>query len=86
MNWILLAFNVIAELPGILKIVEKAFDGVPDSSDEKKKMAKEMAKALVRGLSGISGADLDAILKRIDVLVDPLIDLFCAVFFKKETV
>jgi len=86
MNWIMLAFNIIAELPVILKIVEKAFDGVPDSGAEKKKMAKEMAKAIIRGMSGISGSDLDGILKKVDVLVDPLIDLMCAVFFPKEEV
>jgi len=85
MNWIMLAFNVIAELPGILKIVEKAFDGIHDSSAEKKQMAKEMVKAVIRGLTGASSADLDALLKKIDAIVDPLIDLLCAVFFKKET-
>ena len=84
MNWIMLVIKVIAELPGMLKIIEKAFDGVPDSSEEKKAMAKEFVKSIVRGLTGISGPDLDKLLSQVLMVVDPLIDLMVSIFFPHD--
>jgi len=84
MNWIMLVLKVAAELPGILKIVEKAFDDIEDSSEEKKAMAKEFVKSIVRGLTGISGPDLDKLLSQVLMVIDPLIDLMVSIFFPHE--
>ena len=81
MNWIMLVIRVIAELPGMLKIIEKAFDGIEDSSAEKKAMAKEFVKSIVRGLTGVSGPELNKLLSQVLMVVDPLIDLMVSIFF-----
>ena len=84
MIWLTIAMTVLSALPTILRIVEKLFDGIHDSSDDKKAMAKEMVKAVIKGATEVTGPELDKILLKANELVDPFIDLLCAIMFPKE--
>ena len=84
MIWLTVAMTVLGALPTILKIVEKLFDGIHDSSDDKKAMAKEMVKTVIKGATEVTGPELDKILLKANELVDPFIDLLCAIMFPKE--
>jgi len=80
----MIAIRIIAELPGLITTAEKAFDGVPDSNADKKLMVTETAKTLFGIMFGISTGDQAELWKKADVVVSPLIDLFCRFMFKDE--
>lgn len=84
MNYLSVIIKVALGLPTILEIIEKAFDGKKDSSAEKKQMAKTFVKVIVSSLLGMSGKELDAILKMVDALIDPFIDLLCTFLFPHD--
>ena len=84
MNWIGIALKILLQLPTILQAVEDAADGESGISEEKKNLAKMIIKSLVSGFLGVSGNDLDKILKRVYLLVDPIIDLLVSVLFPHD--
>jgi len=84
MTWIMIILMVATQLPAILKIIEQAFDGIPDSSEDKKNMAKVFIKSIIKGTTAVTGPELDALLLKVEKVVDPLIDCMCSIFFPHE--
>ena len=70
MIWLTIGLAVLGALPKILTIVEKMFDNIPDSSADKKKMAKGMVSAVILGATDVTGPELDKILIAIDKMVE----------------
>ena len=84
MNWIGVAMKILLQLPAILQSVEDAANGEQGISKEKKDLAKTIIKVLTSSFLGISGADLDKILKSVYQLVDPVIDILVAILFPHD--
>ena len=78
MGWITLALQILAQLPKLLKIAEKAFDGESESGAQKKEMVLETVKAISIGVLGDKGWD------KVDGIVNPVIDVMCYFFFPKD--
>jgi len=88
MNWILIAFQILAKLPVLLSVAEQAFDDVPNSGPQKKKMVLTVAKAIVEGILGISSGGQAELWIRVERILDPAIDIMCSFLFpnkKRET-
>jgi len=77
MQWILLAMQIIAKLPELLKIAERAFDDIPDSGAQKKEMVLATVRAIVSGIIG------DSSYARVEKIVIPVIDIMCVFLFPK---
>ena len=84
MNWIGVALKILLQLPAILQAVEDAADGESGISEEKKDLAKVIIKVLIGSFTGMTGTDLDKILKNVYLLVDPVIDLLVGVLFPHD--
>jgi len=80
----MIVLMIASELPGILKIIEKAFDDIPDSGAEKKAMAKAFIASLVRGVTGVTDDDADKIVEMVYKVIDPLIDVMCRMLFPHD--
>jgi hypothetical protein len=78
MGWIALALQMLAQLPKLLKIAEKAFDEEPDSGAQKKEMVLTAVKTIAIGVLGEKGWD------KIDGIVNPVIDVMCYFFFPND--
>ena len=78
MGWIALALQILAQLPKLLKIAEKAFDEEPDSGAQKKEMVLTTVKTIAIGVLGEGGWD------KIDGIVNPVIDIMCYFFFPND--
>ena len=53
MAWIGILLKLMAALPELLSVAEKAFDGIEDSGKEKKKMVMTAVKAIVVAMLGV---------------------------------
>lgn len=84
MAWIGIALKILAVLPDLLKVAEKAFDGVPDSGKEKKQMVMTTVKAIVGTMLGISTGSQEKTWKSIEAIVSPVIDVMCKIFFPND--
>ncbi len=84
MTWILLAFQILGALPKLMLVAEQAFDGIEDSSEDKKQMVLTAAQAIVGGVLGISSGGQAETWARIEKIVAPAIDIFCTFLFPHE--
>jgi hypothetical protein len=82
MAWIGIVLKILAALPALLKVAEKAFDGVPDSGKEKKEMVMTTVKTIVGAMLSIDGDDKTW--KTIEAIVDPIVDIMCKIFFPHD--
>lgn len=81
MNWILIAMQLLAKLPALMMVAEKAFDDIPDSGAEKKEMVMTAAKAIAGGILGISTGGQAETWARIEKIINPAIDIMCTFLF-----
>jgi hypothetical protein len=81
MAWIGILLKLMAALPDLLKVAEKAFDGIPDSGAEKKKMVLVAVKAIVVAMLGVDDAKT---IKLIENIISPLINIMCGFLFPHE--
>lgn len=84
MNWLRIVMKSVLAIPVIIQLIEEAFDGEPDSGARKKEMAKEFFRTILTAALGMSGAELDVVLKLADKMIDPVIDIMCAIFLPHE--
>jgi len=78
MQWVLLALQILKKLPELLKVAEQAFDGIPDSGEQKKQMVITTVQAIVSGVLG------DSMWVKIEKVVNPVIDIMCVFLFPKD--
>jgi hypothetical protein len=79
MSWFMLAIQILAQLPELLAIAEKAFDDEPDSGAQKKEMVLATVKAIVGGVVGDS-----KIWNKVKMIIDPAINIMCIFLFPNE--
>lgn len=84
MSWFVIAMKIIFELPKLMAVAEKAFDGVPDSGAEKKAMVKTTVHSIVSAMLGVSAAGSSETWKKIEGVIDPVIDITCTFLFPKN--
>ena len=84
MNWFSIAMKIIFQLPKLMAVAEKAFDGVPDSGAEKKEMVKTTVHTIVSAMLGFSAAGTEATWKQIEGVIDPVIDIACTLLFPRN--
>jgi len=77
--WIGIVGAVMKALKELMVIAEKAFDGIPDSGEQKKQMVMDAIHALVDGIDDF--VLTPEIWARIEAIFNPIIDLFCTFFF-----
>ena len=82
MQWISLAIRLIPKAIELIKIAEKLFDSVPDSGAQKKEYVMQAIRAIVEGLSGITGTQ--EMWDKIQEAISPVIDIACYFLFPKE--
>ena len=84
MTWFMIAIQILGALPELLKVAEQAFDNIPDSGAQKKEMVLTAAKALFGGLIGVSTGGQKNTWQRVEMMLSPIIDIMCRLFFPKE--
>jgi len=84
MNWISIALQALKILPEIMTVVEKAFDGIPDSGADKKQMVKTVVQSVVTAVTGVSTGGQADTWKMIERIIDPAIDIVCSFLFPNE--
>jgi hypothetical protein len=87
LTWIPIILSIIKGIGELIKIAEKAFDGIPDSGAQKKAMVMEAVHTIVDSLDDLTLTP--EIWARIESIVSPFIDMLCSFVFKsnkKETV
>jgi hypothetical protein len=84
MSWISLVLQILKALPKLITVAEQAFDGVPDSGADKKRMVKTAVHAIVSSILGVSSGGQDDTWKKIAGIIDPVIDIMCMFLFPKD--
>jgi len=82
MSYLTMIIRMIPVIFKLMSIAEKAFDGIPDSSQEKFNMVVTAIKELIKGISGFTLDD--ATWAKIEGVLEPLINLACTVLFPKD--
>jgi hypothetical protein len=83
MAWIGIILQILKALPELLKVAEKAFDGVPDSGKEKKEMVLTAVRAIVVALLGV---DDKKTIQLIEDIISPIINIMCQFLFPHDEV
>ena len=81
MAWIGILFQLMKALPELLKVAEQAFDGIPDSGEDKKKMVLTAVRAIVIAMLGV---DDEKTIILIENIISPVINIMCGFLFPHE--
>jgi len=81
MNWIMIAFQILAKLPVLLAVAEQAFDDIPDSGAQKKEMVLTASRAITEGMLGISTGGQMELWAKVERILSPAVDIMCTFIF-----
>ena len=84
MNWVPLALQILSVLPKLMVVAEEAFDGVPDSGADKKRMVKTVIQSIVAAVLGVSMGAQRKTWGKIERITDPAIDIMCTFLFPND--
>lgn len=82
MGWISLVIRLIPKVIELMGIAEKLFDDIPESGAQKKEYVMAAVKAIVEGISGISGSE--EMWKKVQTALTSLIDIAAYFLFPHE--
>jgi hypothetical protein len=83
MTWISILAAIIPLLPKLMKIAEEAFDEIPESGVEKKRMVMDAVESLVNAVTVVNNGKSE-VWAKIKGPISVFIDLACTLLFRDD--
>ena len=84
MEWVKMVFRLIPMVVKLMALAEEAFDDVPDSGAEKKRMVMDAVKAVLSVVIDVSSGGQQSTWKTLEPIISKIVDVFCDFLFPHE--
>ena len=84
MEWVKMIFRLIPMVVKLMALAEEAFDDIPDSGADKKRMVLEAVKAVLSVVIGFSSGGQQETWKTLEPIISKIIDVLCDFLFPHE--
>ena len=84
MEWVKMVFRLIPMVVKLMALAEQAFDGIPESGEQKKQRVMDAVKAVLGVMIDVSSGGQQDTWKMLEPIISKMIDLVCDFLFPHD--